>query len=342
MPDISIIVPVYNVELYLAECVESLINQTYKDIEIILIDDGSTDTSGQICDEYGKKDDRIKVYHIKNSGPSVARNYGLEKSLGSYVMFVDSDDWIKQDTLKKCYELIKVNDSDIVVFNLCNFDEEGISEIHLFNSELRNFQKSEIDYLENIILTYSAENEGDISAIAGPCCKLMKKRKLDKCFFPKELTIGEDTCFILQVLENVKKVTYIDDVLYCRRMLSTSLSHSSNIKGIDERKKLVNWIADFYNGKKNASTMNQCLFHHYQVIIGYLSNMDNMKLKEKRKIIKRFLEEIKFSYDFKQIEIDNKNKNVRLIKKLLRGEHETIVLILYKLAKIKRNKGRKR
>lgn len=101
---ISIIVPVYNVEPYLERCIQSLVNQTYKNIEIILINDGSTDLSGAICDTYALKDNRIKVYHISNGGSSIARNYGLKKSQGDFIGFVDSDDWIKPDMF---FELIK-------------------------------------------------------------------------------------------------------------------------------------------------------------------------------------------------------------------------------------------
>ena len=93
---ISIIVPVYNVEEYLKECIDSIINQTYKRIEIILVDDGSTDKSGKICDDYAKIDKRIKVVHKENGGLSDARNVGISVSSGKYIAFVDSDDWVEK------------------------------------------------------------------------------------------------------------------------------------------------------------------------------------------------------------------------------------------------------
>lgn len=94
---ISVIVPMYNVELYLRKCLDSIVNQTYKNIEILIIDDGSTDNSGMICDEYAQKDDRIKVFHTENQGLSSARNLGLDEATGDWVGFVDSDDWIDDD-----------------------------------------------------------------------------------------------------------------------------------------------------------------------------------------------------------------------------------------------------
>lgn len=96
-PLISVIVPIYNVEKYLARCVDSIVNQTYKDFELILVDDGSPDNSGKICDEYAKKDSRIKVVHKKNGGLSDARNAGMAVATGEYISFIDSDDYVSDD-----------------------------------------------------------------------------------------------------------------------------------------------------------------------------------------------------------------------------------------------------
>ena len=114
---ISIIIPVYNVEQYLSRCIDSVINQTYKNLEIILIDDGSTDDSGEICDEYALKDNRIKVMHKQNGGVSSARNEGLDISKGNYIGFIDSDDFIEKDMYEFLYDLLTKNNCDI---SCCN------------------------------------------------------------------------------------------------------------------------------------------------------------------------------------------------------------------------------
>lgn len=114
---ISIIVPVYNVEQYLEKCIRSIINQTYKLLEIILIDDGSTDFSGDICDRFSKKDSRIHVIHKKNGGLSDARNVGISKATGEYILFVDSDDWIELSTCEKFIEALAIKKVDIVSGN---------------------------------------------------------------------------------------------------------------------------------------------------------------------------------------------------------------------------------
>ena len=122
---ISVIVPVYNVEKYLSGCIESIVNQTYKNLEIILVDDGSPDRCGAICDEYAKKDERIKVIHKKNGGLSSARNAGIEISNGEYIAFVDSDDYIGRDMYEVLYNNIKKYNCDISICNFLCVDENG-------------------------------------------------------------------------------------------------------------------------------------------------------------------------------------------------------------------------
>ena len=112
---VSIVVPVYNVEKYLKRCVDSIINQSYNNIEILLVDDGSTDSSGKICDDYLKKDSRIKVIHKQNGGLSDARNFGIDKSTGDYLSFIDSDDWIEKDMIMNLFNSIINEKSDISI-----------------------------------------------------------------------------------------------------------------------------------------------------------------------------------------------------------------------------------
>ena len=120
---ISVIIPVYNVEQYLKQCVDSILSQTYKNIEIILVDDGSSDSSGIICDEYAHKHGNIKVIHKKNAGLSEARNSGLVVANGSYIAFIDSDDWISNDNFEKMITEIKKQDSDFVFSDGVNFED---------------------------------------------------------------------------------------------------------------------------------------------------------------------------------------------------------------------------
>ena len=121
---ISVIIPVYNVEKYLKRCMDSVLKQTYSNIEIIIVDDGSTDTSGSLCDEYWKKDSRITVFHKENGGLSSARNFGLERVSGNYVCFIDSDDFIHENYISFMYDKIIKNDADICYCKSTKFTDD--------------------------------------------------------------------------------------------------------------------------------------------------------------------------------------------------------------------------
>ncbi|MDO5139834.1 MAG: glycosyltransferase family 2 protein, partial [Oscillospiraceae bacterium] len=119
-PLLSLIIPVYNVRPYLAECLDSAVSQTLKDMEIVIVDDGSTDGCGQICDSYAACDERVTVCHTENKGLAAARNYGLDRICGKYVAFLDSDDWLEDDALQKLLEAIERHGADIAVCSFAN------------------------------------------------------------------------------------------------------------------------------------------------------------------------------------------------------------------------------
>ena len=129
MIKISVIIPVYNCKMYLRQCIESVINQDEKNIEIILVDDGSTDGSSSICEEYAKKDKRITFVHKKNEGVSVARNVGLKNAKGKYIAFVDADDYINPKTYSKAFEHMEKNNLDLLIWNY-SFDKNGVLSIN--------------------------------------------------------------------------------------------------------------------------------------------------------------------------------------------------------------------
>ena len=122
---VSVVLPIYNVEKYLNRCIESVVRQTYKKIEIILVDDGSPDGCPQKCDDWAKRDGRIKVVHKKNAGLGYARNTGIENASGEYICFFDSDDYIADDTIEKAYEAVKKENADIGIFGFSTVDKNG-------------------------------------------------------------------------------------------------------------------------------------------------------------------------------------------------------------------------
>ena len=145
---VSVIVPVYNVEKYLARCMDSIIAQTYKNLEILLIDDGSTDSSGKICDEYAEKDSRIRVIHQENQGLAEVSNIGLREAKGEWIQFVDSDDWIDAETIETCYNLSQKYNVDMVIFSIMT---ELENEKHLFYNHNHSYRlQNKYDVLRTI------------------------------------------------------------------------------------------------------------------------------------------------------------------------------------------------
>mgnify|MGYP002711434528 CR=1 FL=1 len=221
---VSIIVPVYNIEKWIERCVQSLINQTYQNLEIILVDDGSTDESGKICDELAKKDDRIKVYHKPNGGVSSARNYGLEKATGKYISFCDSDDEIKITMIETLVSEMKSHNVDLVQ---CGY-------------VLKN-KEQEINYISTS-RTYDINNEEDLFQmlsspvlhISSVFTKLFKKEKLNQIRFKEDVDWGEDQIFVFEYLKIVKKFFYIGEVLYVYNYFNSTPSQKMIANYIDK------------------------------------------------------------------------------------------------------------
>lgn len=225
---ISIIVPVYNVELYIKNCVKTIINQTYKNIEIILIDDGSTDNSGKACDELAQTDKRIITIHKKNDGVSSARNAGLDIASGNFVTFVDADDTIKPDFIQTLHD----NFEDSVDMTVCAYacvNEKN--EITYFSQKTKN--EKEIFSREQAIeiMLYG-------KVFAGHCWnKMFRKSLLTGLRFNTEMPLYEDLLFVTEYLLKAKKVSYASECLYNYFARTTSASRgkmtSSKLKAFD-------------------------------------------------------------------------------------------------------------
>ncbi|MEW9052626.1 MAG: glycosyltransferase [Neobacillus sp.] len=204
VPLVSIIVPIYNMEKYLPKCLDSIQNQTLRDIEIILINDGSTDTSGKIADDYALKDSRIKVIHKDNGGVSSARNSGMVIATGQYIGFVDPDDWISYEMYEKLYAAAEIEELDIVIcHNYNHFIEKGYYELDTFNiidNTLANIRRNSL-------------NDQYFSAV----WNMIFKRSLIKEInhkFAEHLTVWEDGCFVLKAFYATNNIKYIEEAYY--------------------------------------------------------------------------------------------------------------------------------
>lgn len=188
---ISVIIPVYNVERYLKKCIESVINQTYEKLEIILVNDGSTDNSGVICEDLSKKDIRIHVVHKENGGLSDARNTGMKIAKGKYLSFIDSDDFIKEDTIETMYKSLKENECQIAICNMIRFYEDGDEEPFYVPTKKQ--------------CVYNGNKRFDTLNQPSVCNKLFLASLFDGISFPKG-KYYEDTFVYHEVLYKASKV----------------------------------------------------------------------------------------------------------------------------------------
>lgn len=208
---VSVIVPVYNVEQYLNKCISSICSQTYKNIEIILVNDGSTDNSGLICDEYAKKDRRIQVIHNQNGGVSSARNSGLRCAKGEFVLFVDSDDYIEEKLIEICIKSFKIKRVDMIIFNYIKETDTGI---RLRNSHFKSLKqdikssKKKIRFITNNVLQYKSGWE--------PWNRMFRTKiiKQNNILFLDGVSFSEDLFFLLKYLLNSSKIEVIKTPLY--------------------------------------------------------------------------------------------------------------------------------
>ena len=217
---ITVIVPVYNVEHYLDKCLDSVIKQTYKNIEIIVVNDGSTDNSGEICQEYAQKDNRIVYIEKENGGISDARNAGLDQMTGSYVTFVDSDDWIEQDYVETLYQKITEYQADIAIGNYYSFDEErSVFLFHILGDSYYEKAHDNVSIFENLYENQEMRSFALISAWG----KLYKARLFEQLRFDIG-KLGEDGYLNQKVYLLSEKVIYLNKGLYAYRIRKGSLS----------------------------------------------------------------------------------------------------------------------
>lgn len=254
-PLVSVIIPVYNVEKYISRCIESLINQTYHNIEILLIDDGSTDRSGVICDTYAEKDNRIRVFHVVNGGVSKARNLGLEEIRGEWVSFADSDDFVSEYYIERLLDTAINAGVAIATCNYFRSDESDAVNLPLVENSIPQV----ID-----VANYAISEDYYHSAVWGG---LYHRDIIENTRFQTDIFYGEDTLFFCELLRKAEKVAYLDEKLYFYIQYPFSLSHGV----FDEKKSTViearERICELFRGTKQ--------YAQYRVTFGVLA-LDNI------------------------------------------------------------------
>ena len=266
---VSIIVPVYNAEKYLEKCLDSIINQTYKNLEILCVNDGSTDNSLSILTKYTKKDKRIIIETIPNSGVSKARNIAISKATGNYIMFVDSDDYVELSMVEKMIQSLEKNKADVVRCNNFLEKENGnikkIEDYHLKNQSLNSNQIDESiisDIITGKLLTYS-------------CVLLIKKETLMKTnLFYEKLKIYEDRVLYLELFLELNKIYFLNEPLYHYVIHSNSCVNSKKLASSHLYNTIAGWEIIISILKehqiKTDNLLKQLNTYYLEMIIGYL------------------------------------------------------------------------
>ena len=297
-PEISIIIPVHNVEKYLDECLNSAVNQTFDDIEIICVNDGSTDGSLEILEKHASKDKRIRIISQEQKGVGIARNVGLDVAKGKYVYFMDSDDYLELNALKELHDLIEEKSCDLIIFKTYNFlddTKEYITNDYYEMPELtrmvgnRTFHYQ--DYLKQLINV-------DVTVYT----KFFKREIVSDIRFTEDL-IFEDNVFTMELIYNSESIYFYDKHLYHRRIRENSILDNNNEMYMDSLI-ILNKIEDFFKEKGYYEECKEILFIKRIDILDFRLDFIDDKYKEE------FFNRIKLDLKEKQEEYGNMDFNM--------------------------------
>ena len=332
----SVCIPVYNTDMYLKECIDSVVNQTYKNFEIILVDDGSTDSSGIICDEYKEKYENVTVYHNENRGMLYSRKYACERAKGNYCVFIDADDYIEPDTLKKLFDIISREDCDMVVYNYRRFSEKGTEDVDILWNEYRVFEtgKEKEEYYKEFLFS---------SKLNTLWRKSIKTSLLldDSYDHEKNIRIrnGEDFALSLYPTFNANKIVYTPEVFYNYRFNPDGVSCTFNPKKFESiaevrAKGLLYLKKSSLNSIENIDRYREYCLKLLLDLVKEIS-LSNNNCKEKE----RLFNELKNNNFFKEFVIknENKNRNKKLYNFFMTNKYKIVIretVIKYKLMKI--------
>ena len=259
---LSVVVPIYKAEETLNRCIDSIVCQSFKDWELILIDDGSPDSSGAICDEYAGADKRIKVIHKHNEGVSIARNCGLEMATGDYVTFIDSDDYIEGD----CFSLMQDAESDLVVFDSISYKPDGTRK-YWYNIDEKRIESA--DQISGFIRDYI-----NLFVLDGPCAKFFRRSLIDDLKFPEGQPLGEDNVFMLSYITRCKTIDlkpglfYVIDDHYENGYAKYRMPAKKSVKCVEN-------IIRVYKGLKiSEPSFEERMFQTFFLVLDPRSNYD--------------------------------------------------------------------
>lgn len=306
MINVSIIVPVYKVPLeYLRSCLDSLAAQTMQESEFLVVSDGAPEKECSVCEEYASKDSRFKFFKREHAGVSATRNYGIERAQGEYITFVDSDDWIEQDTISSVYNFAKKNNSDIVLWEA----KQYINGFLKYGSFL-NYSKARISvnqkksFISNIIHTESTKFYS-ASLVA---CKLIKKSILNhfNIRFPENLSISEDRIFNIKALLHTENISYFHIFSYYYRIHPSSSSHKYIPEAFSKYTDFVFLLNDYIQHTYAESICNEIIHSFFLSWTAYYFHKENKSSFQKRVV--QIIDITKSSFFHQAVSTYNKKK----------------------------------
>ena len=268
---VSIIVPVYNVKNYLTQCVESLKNQTYSDIEILLSDDGSSDGSGELCDQFAKEDARIVALHQKNAGISAARNHALQYATGEYVCFVDSDDWVSKEYVGILLNNLLNKQADVSVCSLCSVWKNGKALAKHMPQTEKTMNARE--YTELFLVWQGAYSTA--------YCKMYRKSLFDGVSF-SEGKIFEDSIIMGEMLKKIQRISYVPEILYYYRMRKSSIINRDRRKLSDGMFEATGILINLFSEDSGLAYLAQKQRYN-QLLIYYIDKPKDRRSSSKSK-----------------------------------------------------------
>lgn len=326
MPKLSIIIPIYNTGIYLHKCIKSVLSQTIEDFELILVDDGSKDESGKICDEYAASDSRVRVIHKENQGVSIARNTGIKEAKGEYIGFIDSDDWIDKDMYESMYLKAMEHNADIVMCDARTVYDNKPSEPDTISG-----------LPGSVLLKKSDVSPKILKEIAGSACRCIYRRDVilnNEIIFPEGMPLSEDRVFNILAMGCSNSLFYIKKSFYNRyiRKGSAVSKYYENMLDIvlDVRERMQNALEKTWNDKEYIAEYEKQML---QMVILSLNNefykTNKKTFAKKYKAIKKICD----NETIKEIIINSKNDDIRV--KLIMKKNIFLLCIIAKLLNIK-------
>lgn len=344
MPKISIIVPVYKVEKFLRKSIESFKNQTLTDIEIVLVDDGSPDDCGKICDQYAANDKRIKILHKENAGVSAARNDGLKMATGDYIIFCDSDDWMSENACEVLYKKAIESNADVVIGDVYMAYENGKSKyVKFYKDEFNVSDRNKINDLikTDIYRTYcpNPPEEGPAFGYGGPWNKLVRRTLLDDNNIRFDLRVKgvfDDILYTAHILYYANMISYIQKPVYYYRIVENSITHSYKPNVLEINAEIFNAWMEFIHETENtgefAKPFYACVMRRIEESLKlYFINEKNPEAKSVLKQeFKKILSKDPYKTAIRNVDLNKITKKQKAISLLGRCGMSSLVWLLYK------------